>query len=360
VRLREEQVRGVVHLVASSVPGLAPERVTIVDGDGQALTDDGDDESQAGADADERRVQLERARERAIQQLLDATLGPGAAVARVTAEMDISQEERVEETYDPERTATRSFELVEERDNEATGAAEGTPGAAANLPGGAPTDSNAATTPLSRRSERRNYEITKSVRRAVSSGGRLGRLTVAVVVDGRWTGTGSSRRFQPRPQDELDRIRSIVASAAGISEARGDQLSVECVAFAGSAEARPAEPTARVGFEAYKSYLPYAAGGLVLLVALIAFLLWRRSRRKAREAQLAAAVQELAAPRSVEGLPPGDDVETEEEIDLSDPLAGYDSLRALSLEVARRDPELAASVVRAWLAEDARQEAKAA
>ena len=136
-RLREDQVQGVQHLVASSVQGLAPGNVTVVDGDGRPLSEDGAESGEAVANAEDLRHQIEQSKQRAVQQLLDASLGPGVAIVRVSAEVDMSREEHLQETYDPERIATRSFEITEERSAEAEGDAQGIPGAASNLPGGA-------------------------------------------------------------------------------------------------------------------------------------------------------------------------------------------------------------------------------
>lgn len=360
-RLRADQVRGVVHLVASSVPGLSPERVTVVDGDGEPLAGDGDDDARSGEGADERRAGFERSRERAVQQLLDAALGPGNAMVRVTAEMDLSHVEHVDESYDPERTATRSFELLEEGSGAGTPGAQGIPGAASNLPGGATPESGpGGAGGLARRSERRNFEITKSVRRAVSNVGRVGRMTVAVVIDGRWTGEGAERTFEPRTDEELARIRAIVSSAAGIDESRGDRITVECVPFATSESASRATADGEGASEdAIVRVLPYALTALLLVVIVVVALVVLQRRRATQQAKIEAAVHELPDPRPVADLTEGE-ASDDDEPELGDSMADYDSLRALSLEVARRDPELAASVVRAWLAESHREEAEAA
>ncbi|MCC6875056.1 MAG: flagellar M-ring protein FliF [Sandaracinaceae bacterium] len=374
-RLREEQVRGVVHLVASSVPGLEPTHVTVVDGDGRPLTDGSDDEEQAG-DTAEQRTQLERDRERAVQQMLDTALGAGVAVVRASAEVDASREERVEETYDPDRVATRSFEVTHEGGAALGAGAQGVPGAVSNLPGGPAAEAGVAgDTSSGRRSERRNFEITKTIRRAVSPVGRLSRLTVAVLVDGRWQGSGSARRFVPRPEVELARIRAIVESAAGIDPERGDRVTVECVPFASStdraterSDTLAPDPLAFLPAWA-RPYALYAAGGGVLLVLLAAGLLVRRRRlaRVRREAEARAALQPaLPAPDDTLELAseqgPSPDARPEED---PAPTESYEQLRALALEVARRDPELAARVIRGWLcegdqAEQAKSQAEAA
>lgn len=354
-RLREEQVQGVTHLVASSVPGLEPAEVTLVDGDGRPLSGTGGGEEPGSGQADELRERIERSRQRAVQQLLDASLGPGAAVVRVSADVDMARREQLQETYDPERSATRSFEITEERNGDENAPTQGIPGAASNLPGGPAAEREEAQAGLARRTERRNFEVTKTVVRAVRPVGRLERLTVAVVVDGRWSGEGEAREFTPRDEEELARIRALVATAAGIDEERGDRVTVECVPFAGAAEAGP-EAEAHP-LEVYEPYLPWAAAAAaLLLLLLVAFVVWlrRRARKKReraleaeREKQLGEGADELPTPRAL--------VEETEETreERAATVAQYEQLRALALEVVRRDPALGARVVRGWLAEDA-------
>ncbi|MGF1465980.1 MAG: flagellar basal-body MS-ring/collar protein FliF [Sandaracinaceae bacterium] len=343
-RLRDEQVRGVSHLVASSVAGLRVEDVTVVDGDGRALTAHRDGEAAALDEARDLRTSLEQSRERAVQQMLDASLGPGVAVVRVSADLSLSEEEQLEETYDPERIATRSFEVQEEANATAEVTAEGVPGAASNLPGGPAPEGGAEGRRLARRHERRNYEVTKTVHRAVHPVGRLARMTVAVVVDGVWTGDGDAREFSPRPQEELDRIEALVSSAAGIDASRGDVVTVECVPFHGSAH--PAAHHGPTLIDHVERWTPYVLGALAVLALLVgAGVLWRR-----HSGALAAA---SGKPHRLLELASGDDGQAAAlDLEPAHSLADYEQLRALALEVARRDPALAAHVVRGWLLED--------
>ena len=379
-RLREDQVQGVQHLVASSVQGLAPGNVTVVDGDGRPLSEDGAESGEAVANAEDLRHQIEQSKQRAVQQLLDASLGPGVAIVRVSAEVDMSREEHLQETYDPERIATRSFEITEERSAEAEGDAQGIPGAASNLPGGAAAEATAGESAAGRRHERRNYEVTKTVRRAFRPVGRLTRLTVAVVVDGTWDGEGDARSYTERDADELTRIRALVSTAAGISAERGDEVTVENVAFAGGPREEPAaHPDDFIAV--YEPWLPYAAAAALLLLVLIgAFVFWLRRKkrlkaekeaeeaRKLRVLEARARGEEvdeddldaLPAPTPVAELGAGeeDDIDGYGD-DVNAVLADYEQLRVLALEVARRDPELAARVVRGWLADDVKAQKKA-
>ncbi|MCB9621339.1 MAG: flagellar M-ring protein FliF, partial [Sandaracinus sp.] len=229
-RVSREQAQGIVHLVASSVRGLSEENVAVVDGDGRPVAEGAGSEEVGDALAYRRRVESER--ERAAQELLDRTLGAGVAVVRVAADISFTREERTEERYHPDEVATRSFEVEEETRGDETRRAEGVPGAASNLPGGEAATTGATASNGGRRHETRNFEISKTIRRAVEPVGRVERLQVAVVVDGVWSGEGASRRFEARPTEELDRIREVVSHAVGVVESRGDRIAVSCVPFA--------------------------------------------------------------------------------------------------------------------------------
>lgn len=340
--LDPDQVRGLVHLVASSVRGLAPEEVTLVDGDGRRLSGGGGgaDGMENAGDAETLRERITESRERAAQELLDATLGPDVAVVRVTADVTVAHEELVEESYDPTRTATRSFEIVSEGGAAGDGGVSGIPGAVSALPGGESFESGSPTAGGGRRSEVRNFEVTKVLHRSVEPSLRLSRLSVAVLVDGTWEGEGEARHFVPRTEEELTRIREIVASAAGVVDSR-DRISIECVPFADLPAVDEVEaPAAAVPVEV-------AAGGGVAAFALLAlggFLLMRRRRARAAASSgtsITTTTSGLGGPISVSVKPMGSNELTAEDAE---------TVHVLALDFARRDPELAARVVKGWLA----------
>ncbi len=356
--LREDQVRGIVHLVAGSVRDLDPANVTVVDREGRPLSRTRSEEDEAGSatDAESLRERIERSRERAIQDMLDQTLGAGASVVRLSADVSFTREERLEERYDPEQVATRSVELTTEGpDPGATGTTAGIAGAVSALPGGpGPETTTGAVGEGGRRTEVRNFEVTKTVRRAVEPVGRVTRLSVAVLIDGRWEGEGEERRFVPRSEEELTRIRSIVSSAAGIREDRGDILSIECVPFVVPPAA--AEDSAALA-GADNTIVLGSAAAVVVATVIGAWLFLRRRRgQRVEPLPLAAALTDSLGPgatnaRSDAGnassaLAPASDV---------DP----DSVRVRVIDFARREPELTARVVRAWLAADAAPSASA-
>lgn len=365
-RVRAEQAAGIVHLVASSVRGLEVEDVTLVDGEGRDLSGDQGEDAPGDALAWQRRI--EREEQRSLQVLLDETLGPGVARVRVSAEVNFRREEQTEERYHPDEVAARSFQIDEERNPDAAQDAQGIPGAASNLPGGAPAEGGTTEAGVVRRSETRNFEISKTVRHAIEPVGQVARKSIAVVVDGVWEGD----EFTARDEEELARIESFISSAAGINAERGDQITVTCVPFSRDAD----EDAAVDPFAEYRPYLPYAIAGAVGLVLLIIFfIIWRRRRKRKKEtkklaAELAAKVAsgemtegEAKAAALLEAGENGDEDEVEKlaqgsirDLLLGDP-AGLDpelatEAQALASELALEDPARAARILRGWLIAD--------
>ena len=351
-KLSEERVEGIVHLVSSSVRSLRPEQITVVDGEGRSLSGKEKRRDEAASDVLAYRREIERSKERSLQQFLDDALGPQHALVRVAADVSMASEERTEEVFNPETVATRSFEIVEERGDNANAAPQGIPGAASNLPGGeAPSSAGSSDKSLTRRSETRNFEVSKTVKRAVEPVGRLERLQVAVVVDGHWKGKGDKRRFEARSAQEMARIKALVESAAGVRAERGDRVTVECVAFARVTP--PVSPMSRdeMLVSLLKRYWQVAAGvaGALLLLLLLMVWRWRRSRkRRAEEKRLLlraeGPVPSLSGAEAM-GLP-------------ATPITAAlpvepEKVHKLAADLAAEDPARTARVVRGWLAEGA-------
>ena len=354
-RVSEAQSAGIIHLVASSVRGLNPDNVTLVDGEGRPIGDSGEDEF---SDSIAYRQRVERDRERSLQSLLDATLGAGIARVEVSAEVSFRREERTEERYLPEETAARSFQIEEERDaSSGAQAAEGIPGAASNLPGGAPNEAGAAPAAgVIRRSETRNFEVSKTVRHAVEPVGQMVRQSIAVVVDGTWEG----ETFTPRSDEEIARITEIAESAAGINAERGDSLTVTCVPFSHT-DTVPADPLAAIRpYEPYFPYLQWLLGILCIPVALFFLRRWMRGRKEEKAAEAKALLAENS-PDSLQLLNPKEITpgSVREMLlgsgDESEALLASE-VQTIAAELAAEDPVRAARIIRAWINADAKNE----
>ena len=353
-RIGPEEIASVVHLVASAVPGLGPERVALSTTDGAILhrpravgQDDVGQGSGLGADTDQttQARALELALEERAKSMLERVLGPGRVDVKVSAEIDLSRLERTEDHYDPSRAAIRSEETLVERQAGTDDTVAGVPGAEANAAvpdadGGAPA---AATTapgagPITRETKTRNYEIDHVTEKRVSTQGAIKRLTVAVVVDGK-PEAGNA----PRPREELDKLAGLVRGAVGIDDKRGDVMTVESVPFHIEPPTPEAPPlTPKIPPQVQK-YLPIAGGVLGLLLVGLLLRAWRRSR-KARAAVVLAAA-EAAKKAEIKQLAEGAIEPPSKLLEAKSP----SDLRAEAIKRAKDDPATAALVLRTWL-----------
>lgn len=359
--MREERVTGIVNLVASSVRGLSVENVTVVDGQGRQLNKQRDAEGNAASDTQDFRRKLEAEKVENVQELLDRTVGPGKAVVTVSADINFTREERTEEVFDPESVAPRSFQLDEERDPSGQGGTNGVPGTVSNLPGGESPPGAQDQAGLVRRSETRNFEISKTVRRAVEPVGRLRRLHVAVVVDGIWKGEGEEKTFTPRKQAELDQLRSIIASAVGLDEERGDKLTVECVPLVTPPPVELGELSILDQLMPYALHLVAALSGLVLVLFLMVFFLLRRKKNKKKAADGGpperVALKELPGGEGTGGGSGSSDSELAlPDLGELEPDSRAEDIRLIASELSEKDPEMAARVIRSWLVGDIQEQ----
>jgi flagellar M-ring protein FliF len=274
--LSEAQVRAVVWLVATSVPGLAADRVSVVDQSGTLLS--------AGVSGDGQQLHYQQrleglVRERVVK-LLTPMLGQGRFTAEVAADVDFSQNEAASERFQPAGTV-RSEQTSRTSEAGAT-PAQGIPGAltntappAAQLTATPPPLPAATATPpqVTSESASRAFEIGKDVEVRRAAAPRVRRLSVALVVDSGALGRNSAR--------EIAAIRRLVQGAMGYDAARGDVLQVETRAFAADSTV----PAAWYETPAVRSWAPVAAAGLALLLGGLGWFLWRR-RQRARAAAM--------------------------------------------------------------------------
>ena len=240
--LGADQVTAIRHLVASSVEGMTPERISIVDERGRLLADgSGSDTALTGQAAEEKRVALERRLRNQVEQIIAGVVGDGRMRVQVAAELDLNRIESRSENYDPESRVVRSTQTRGE--NSTTAGNEGQvsvgnelPGAAQNAPAPPPRDSS------NKNEEVVNYEISRTTRTEVQEAGRIKRISVAVLVDGLHGKDASGKpSYQPRSREDLDRLTALVRTAVGFDKARGDQVEVVNMPLAESADLIDAE-----------------------------------------------------------------------------------------------------------------------
>lgn len=246
--LDSTQVRGIVHLVASSVEGLDPGEVTLVDNRGRLLAPQpdidlggrGPGQSLGAA----RRLEAEL--ESQIESILERTVGLGRVVAKVNAQLDWTQTEKTEETFDPDSQVARSTQVDSESSQDGVAGDGGPAGIVANSPESPAVAATGAggAAGSQRSSETTNYEISKVISRHVLPVGRIERLSIAVLVDGKPAsaiseGEGAVDAENPSEnsgfvawnKNELEELEELAKRAVGFSDERGDLITVHNAPF---------------------------------------------------------------------------------------------------------------------------------
>ncbi|WP_369938782.1 flagellar basal-body MS-ring/collar protein FliF [Xanthomonas medicagonis] len=242
--LERNQVDAIVNMVASSIPDLAPDRVTVVDQSGRMLTiaDPNSDAALNAAQFEQVRRQ-EASYNQRIRELLEPMTGPGRVNPEVSVDMDFSVTEEARELYNGEPPKLRS-EQVSDSSTAAAGP-QGVPGATSNSPPGAAapgqpgaagtpgatpgaTQQAAAATPTeTSKSATRNYELDRTLQHTRQPPGRIKRVSVAVLVDHvPRPGAKGKMVEQALSAAELTRIEGLVKQAVGFNAERGDTVSV--------------------------------------------------------------------------------------------------------------------------------------
>jgi flagellar M-ring protein FliF len=363
-------INGISNLVASSVEGLRPEAVVILDSFGRPLARPQDDEHDPMGTAQmERQQRLERDLSARVVALLEPVVGPDRVRVNVAIKLDPKSLEQTEESWDP-NTVVRSRQAS--ADQSAAGAGIATvAGSRGNAPispdSPAPPQQTIAGPNSSRSSETTNFEVSRKTTHVIQPPGDVARLSVAVILDddqvAKQGKDGSAQLVRtPRTREELQKIQALVAAAVGLETERGDHLTVENVSF----DEPPVEqgPTPTM-LEKYSPQIwegsRIAVVGLLGLIALFVFVrpLMRRAgvSSSAKAKELAAAAPALSMP--VPGQGPKTVAELESEIDeeLNAVTAQYAESRRLPVLTRRvssvtiNEPENVAKLLRQWIAD---------
>ncbi|AVO45813.1 flagellar M-ring protein FliF [Phreatobacter cathodiphilus] len=277
--LEPQQIRAVRHLVASAVRGLSPQRISIVDEGGRLLADGaGDASGMMGSTVDERKAGQERRLREQVESIIASVVGPGRARVQVAADMDFNRVTQTSDDFDPERRVVRSTQTREEQSSSNEGRGDGQVTVGNELPGANQTGGGAnASREASRKTEETvNYEIARTQRTEVIEGGRIKRVSVAVLVDGIYARDAQGNvNYQPRSAEELERIGALVRSAIGFDQRRGDQVEIVNLRFAEAPQlaAPEAERPWWMVYEFTKEDIRYAIElAVLLLVSLLVML----------------------------------------------------------------------------------------
>ncbi|MDO9536592.1 MAG: flagellar basal-body MS-ring/collar protein FliF [Bacillota bacterium] len=339
--LKEEQVRGIVFLVASSVENLKPENITLIDSQGNILYDavTTSDPHIALADSVLNQLSVKRSfeveLERRAQNMLERVFGPGKALALVTVDMDFDSRETTVITYD-EAGVPRSTYLMEER-HEGEGPVAGEVGEA-NYPGYVGVVQGGESS-HDRREETVNYEIGESTERMITAPGKVLRVNTSVVID---TGENSVN------QAKIEQVNTLISSAIGFDEARGDRISVEGMNFDTSfTEQMEAAHLAMAEFEGQRRQeeiirQAVMGGGAILGFILLLVAILRR-RKLSREMDIVP----LSEGRSLKEL-----FALEEKEDFVPEISPEKTPQGRARKVMDKNPEVAVSVLKSWMTEE--------
>ncbi len=363
--LADAQVSAISWLVASSVPDLTADNVSIVDQNGRLLSAPAGEGR--GMDADQMRFvrEVEQRTVERILTILNPLVGPGNVHAQASAEVDFARREETSETYrpnqEPGQAAVRSQQTSDSR-QVGVNPAVGVPGALSNQPPAGvqaplatpaaqpqrpqqqPQQAGAASTQqqhqqppgTERRDATTNYEVDRTISHVKQPVGQLKRLSVAVVVNHL---PGKDGEPQALPPEELNKLTNLVREAMGYSESRGDSLNVVNSQFN---DTPPTVPMWRD--PELIAMLKTALGWFFGL--LIVFWLYRKIRpvvtdyfypqvdpEEAAAARAEAEREALATARAKE-------------------VNRYEDNLQRARDMATKDPRAVAMVLRAWMTKD--------
>ena len=358
--LEPQQIRAIRHLVASAVSGLKPQRVSIVDETGQLLADgaSGDADNSIG---DERRAGFEKRMRNQIEAIVSSVVGAGRARVQLSADFDYNKVTQTSDRFDPEGRVLRSSQTREE--SSATADNTGQVTVNNELPGNQNKDNATPARDQSKKTEEtNNYEISRTTKTEVTEAGRVNRISVAVLVDGSYSKNDKGEMvYQERGKEQLDRIAALVRSAIGFDQKRGDQVEVVNLKFAEAPAVVPiAEPTGLLGMLQFtKDDVMYVIelGVMMLLGLMVLFMVIRPLVRRilASEVIPSPASEVPALTDGSAPAVPGQNLVANATAQMIDVAQVQGQVHAQSVhrvgELAERNPNETASIVRQWLTE---------
>lgn len=233
--LSPQSIQSIQKLVAAAVPKLDMKNISIVDSNGNLLTEFSEEQNEVIKKSNNETMRLEQERKitQKVQHLLEKSLGAGKAQAQVNIEMDFDEVVTNEEIYDPNSQVVRSQATISEEGSSNQGMSQPVT-VAQNIPNGDNSlqSSGGGYDSMSKTEETINYEISKIVRNKIKNTGTIHRLTAAVSVDGTYKRDENGKLiYIPRSQEEMEQITALVKSAVGYDANRGDMVEVENLQF---------------------------------------------------------------------------------------------------------------------------------
>jgi flagellar M-ring protein FliF len=281
-----------------------------VDETGRLLADGAAEENAAtGSTADERKVAYEKRMRDQVESIVTSVVGPGRARVQLTADFDFNRITQTSDRFDPEGRVVRSSQTREE--TSAADRQEGAVSVGNELPGANQQQAGAQNQPNQNRKTEEivNYDISRTTKTEVIEGGRVNRVSVAVVVDGTYTRNDKGEMvYAPRSKEDIDRIAALVRTAIGFDQKRGDQVEVANLRLAETPSAPAAEPAGWMSmFQFTKDDMMRAIelGVMALLALIVLFIGVRPMLRKALGTDKKAALAAAAAAGGATVVGPG-------------------------------------------------------
>ncbi|MGJ3435165.1 flagellar basal-body MS-ring/collar protein FliF [Serratia sp. Je.1.23.a] len=378
--LDDGQINAIVYMVSSSVAGLPPGNVTVVDQAGRLLTQSDGTGRDLNAAQLKYASEVENRYQRRIEAILAPMVGSANVRAQVTAQIDFSTREQTDEQYqpnqEPNKAAVRSQQMSQS-DQIGGPLVGGVPGALSNQPSApaaapietaqpatagnnadaAKTDTATARSSAakgsgpqnSRRDETINYEVDRTIRHTQHKAGTVQRLSVAVVIN--YRGTDKDGKPLPISKEQLAQIESLARESMGFSSARGDTLNVVNTPFTDNEITGGELP-----FWQSQSFIDRLIdAGRYLLILLVAWVLWRKlvrpqlqNRQAVQKAALAAAATPMAKP--ADSSKPSNEELAQHRKSQQRVSAEVQSQRIRDL--ADKDPRVVALVIRQWMSNE--------
>ncbi len=358
--LEPAQVAGIIHLVSSSVPQLNPAQVSVVDQDGNLISQQGDGGRNAGLDPSQLKYlrDLEQDYRKRVEAILAPMVGPHNVRAQVTADVDFSQTEQVAESYKPNPppgTAIRSQQTAETGSPSGAGAV-GVPGALTNqppvpatspitspaVPGAAANAGGAQTAGNFSKNATINYEVDKTVSHTKGAPGLVRRLAVAVIINHKQD--AAKGKAAPLTEAELKQATALAQEAVGFNKERGDTVNIANVSFA------PVEREVVPETPIWKDPWLIATAkelGKWLLFAILAWLLWTKLF-KPLFAMFAATAHRVEAEEAAAAEV------ADEAHHAHGNVRGYEHKLQSARDLAKQDPKLVAGLIKEWVGGESR------
>jgi flagellar M-ring protein FliF len=339
--LSGDQVRSIVNLVSSSVEGLDPGAVTVVDAEGQLLSAPGQDAA-GGGDQGDATGEFEAAMAADLQRLLDVVVGPGNAVASVAADLDFDSVEATTERFVAEDAVPSLQEETTTEEYAGSGAVPGGVLGPDNY--GVPTGGGDGDSAYTRETRTATNAVGKVTERTVAAPGAVQRLSVSVVVD---TATGGAVDIQTLEQS--------VAAAAGIDPERGDQLSVTRLPFdttaAEAAQEALDEAAGAASAEERSSLIRTAVLAALVVAVVVVTVIAARRRRPTVDVLDITSLEEPVETGRLAALESAMDTSRAQLVEREAAALAGSARSEEVAELVERQPDEVAELLRSWLAD---------